>query len=196
MTRIALFAASAPIARLLSHALLVLALAACSSLGLQPASVDPTLRSQAERDVDEAIVSELNDIFSNSDEFLPTRVRVLSFRRTVVLYGEAPNATLQERVAAVAQLRRPDIAKLYNQVRVSEQYNEPDIAADREVAALVRSRLLFTKTIDMQRFIFRVDRRNVYALGAVSSAMQADIANTIAQVNGVLQVNIFFDLLD
>ena len=196
MTRIALLAASAPIARLLSQALLVLALAACSSLGLQPASVDPTLRSQAERDVDEAIVSELNDIFSNSDEFLPTRVRVLSFRRTVVLYGEAPNATLQERVAAVAQLRRPDIARLYNQVRVSEQYNEPDIAADREVAALVRSRLLFTKTIDMQRFIFRVDRRNVYALGEVSSAMQADIANTIAQVNGVLQVNIFFDLLD
>ena len=196
MTRLSWPTALALISRLITPALLVFALAACSSLGLQPASVDPTLRSAAEQDVDTQLVSELNDIFTNSDEFLPTRVRVLSFRRTVVLYGEAPNAALRARAAEVARIRRPDIVRLYNQVRISEQYSEPDIAADREVAALVRSRLLFTKSIDMQRFIFRVDRRNVYALGAVSSAMQADIANTIAQVNGVLQVNIFFDLLD
>ena len=196
MTRIALLAASAPIARLLSHALLVLALAACSSLGLQPASVDPTLRSQAERDVDEAIVDELNELFINSDEFLPTRVRALSFQRTVVLYGEAPNESLRDRVVAAAWSLRPDITRLYNQVSISEQYSEPDANADYEITVLVRSRLLFKEAIDMQRFIFLVDRRNVYALGAVSLAMQTDIANTIAEVNGVLQVNIFFDLLD
>ena len=169
--------------------------AACSNLGLAPVATDPTLRSPSSKALDEQISAELDELFSNDDAFLIARVRALSFEQVVVLYGEAPNAELQQRAEQAASASQPEIKKLYNQVVVDPQYSTPDADADSEISALITSRLLLNPDVDLRRIAYSVDRRNVYLLGRVSEQMQSDIANSVAGVNGVLSVNVFFELM-
>ena len=172
----------------------VLLLASCALPQLQPQPVDPTLRSPSTEQQDEQLMANLNEIFANDDQLLAARAQALSFNRRVVLYGEAPSAEVRALVEQATRAQ-PGVEQVYNQIELSPGYSEPDRGADLEVAALVRSRLLFTQGVDLERFVFKVDRRKVYLVGAVSASMQANIANTVAATNGVRSVHVYFELL-
>jgi len=145
-------------------------------------------RTAATQLEDETIELKANKVISN-DEGLDkhAHINVISYNRTVLLVGQAPNEMLRSRVGKLVG-EVDSVTRVFNQIRIGNVTTLTTRSNDSWLTSKIKVALTTEKDFESSHIKVITESGEVFLLGLVSQA-EGNRATEIARnVNGVRQV--------
>lgn len=152
------------------------------------ASVLNDRRTAATQLEDETIEVKANKAFDNDEGLRKhTHINVISYNRTVLLIGQAPNEMLRSRAVKLAN-NVDSVTRVFNQIRIGNVTKLTTRSNDSWLTSKVKVALTAEKNFESSQIKVVTENGEVFLLGLVTQA-EANKATEIARnVNGVRQV--------
>ena len=120
-----------------------------------------------------------------------SNINVYVFNGSVLLVGQAPNATLREQAENLA-MSVASVRKVFNQIRVAAPTAATTRTYDVWLASKVRANLIAEKDIDFLKMNIAVEDSEVFLMGIVTSAEAGKAIDIVRNLDGVVKVvNVF-----
>ncbi len=150
------------------------------------------------RDVDTQVADhELEKTIQNQINHDPSiakhaNVTVVSYKRNILLVGQAPTDYIRDKVVKMA-LNNPDLVDLYNEIRIADKSSTAQKTQDTWLTTKLKARMVADKELDGHQVKITTENGEVFLMGMLTER-EKKIAVTIARnMEGVDRVIEIFE---
>ena len=179
---------------------LVYLMSGCSSV-LDTGASEPIQDKHSQRSLgrmldDETIETKaLVNVRKADDALRDANIGIISFNGIVLLVGQVPSPQLKQLAAqTVADIRY--VRKVHNELTVSEANDFGGRSSDSWITTRIKSRMLFSSSVDPAEVKVVTESRVVYLLGLVDQQSGDKAVDMARQTNGVQKVVRIFEYID
>lgn len=119
-------------------------------------------------------------------------VEVTSYNARVLLAGQVPNIEAKEKASAMAR-QVPGVKGVYNYLEVGKNQSATQSSKDTYITSAVKSKLLFTKSVDSNDVKVVTTDGVVYLMGMVDEYQANKMTQAARQVSDVKRVVPLFE---
>lgn len=150
-------------------------------------------RTAASQLEDEAIELKANKTISNNESIdNHTNLSVISYNRTVLMIGQAPNAMLRDSAVKLMQ-QIPNVVRIHNQIRLGSPSKLTTRTHDSWLTTKVKAAMAKDNSFEYSHIKVITENSEVFLLGLVTQT-EANKATEIARnVDGITKVTKVFE---